>query len=164
MARGIDAPLEDVAREAGVSIGTLYNHYRNRECLLDEVLPMAAQAQWDRIRAAVAQSNGPAERFERYLVTLFDVQRTDRLLSDVLSTPVPLPDQVANSCAQVMELGATLLTDTHEAGYHTAFASADALTALIQANSVVHRSGAPLGWEEFLRSVATPYRRPAESA
>ncbi len=38
-AGGVDVPLEDIARRAGVSIGTLYNHFSNRGALLDAVLP-----------------------------------------------------------------------------------------------------------------------------
>ena len=37
--RGVDVPLDEIARRAGVSIGTLYNHFPNRGALLDAVLP-----------------------------------------------------------------------------------------------------------------------------
>ena len=36
--RGLSAPLEDIAREAGVSIGTLYNRVGSREELIDAVV------------------------------------------------------------------------------------------------------------------------------
>jgi AcrR family transcriptional regulator len=35
--KGASAPLEDIARTAGVGIGTLYRHFPNREALLQEV-------------------------------------------------------------------------------------------------------------------------------
>lgn len=35
--KGAAAPLEDIARAAGVGIGTLYRHFPNREALLQEV-------------------------------------------------------------------------------------------------------------------------------
>ena len=34
---GIDASLEDIARRAGVGIGTLYRHFPSRDCLLEAV-------------------------------------------------------------------------------------------------------------------------------
>jgi AcrR family transcriptional regulator len=34
---GVDASLEDVARQAGVGIGTLYRHFPNRDCLIESV-------------------------------------------------------------------------------------------------------------------------------
>ena len=33
--QGADAPLEDIARRAGVGIGTLYRHFPNRQALLE---------------------------------------------------------------------------------------------------------------------------------
>lgn len=36
--RGIDASLEEIARRAGVGIGTLYRHFRTREALLEALL------------------------------------------------------------------------------------------------------------------------------
>lgn len=36
--RGVDAPLEHVARRAGVAIGTLYSHFPNRRALLGALL------------------------------------------------------------------------------------------------------------------------------
>ena len=35
--RGPDAPLEEVARRAGVGIGTLYRHFPTREALVDSI-------------------------------------------------------------------------------------------------------------------------------
>jgi AcrR family transcriptional regulator len=34
---GADASLEDIARRAGVGIGTLYRHFPNRDCLIESV-------------------------------------------------------------------------------------------------------------------------------
>ena len=42
-ARGLDAPLEDVARAAGVSIGTLYNRFPTRVELIDAALLEAVE-------------------------------------------------------------------------------------------------------------------------
>jgi AcrR family transcriptional regulator len=44
---GIGAPIEFIAARAGVSIGTLYNHFRDRDHLIDAVL----DAPLDRLRA-----------------------------------------------------------------------------------------------------------------
>ncbi|MEV6911646.1 helix-turn-helix domain-containing protein [Amycolatopsis sp. NPDC051071] len=37
-ARGVEASLEDIARNAGVGIGTLYRHFPTREALVEKVL------------------------------------------------------------------------------------------------------------------------------
>jgi AcrR family transcriptional regulator len=36
--RGLDVPLEDIAKEAGVSIGTLYNRFPTRGALVEAAL------------------------------------------------------------------------------------------------------------------------------
>jgi AcrR family transcriptional regulator len=36
--QGIDAPLDDIARRAGVGIGTLYRHFPSREALVDALI------------------------------------------------------------------------------------------------------------------------------
>jgi len=35
--RGVETPLEDIARRAGVGIGTLYRHFPSREALIADV-------------------------------------------------------------------------------------------------------------------------------
>jgi AcrR family transcriptional regulator len=49
-AAGDTVPLEAVAREAGVGIGTLYRHFPNREALVEAVYA----AELDRVTASVA--------------------------------------------------------------------------------------------------------------
>ena len=35
---GADLPMEEIARRAGVGIGTVYRHFPNKEALLDALL------------------------------------------------------------------------------------------------------------------------------
>ena len=50
-ARGYDAPLDDIAKAAGVGAGTLYRHFPTRESLVDAVM----QAWVDRVNDAVGK-------------------------------------------------------------------------------------------------------------
>ena len=49
--RGFDAPLDDIAKSAGVGAGTLYRHFPTRESLVDAVM----QAWVDRVNDAVGK-------------------------------------------------------------------------------------------------------------
>lgn len=64
---GASASMEDVARRAGVGIGTLYRHFPTREALL-------AAACDERLLAIVRESGGdagdPGDAFTHYLETL----------------------------------------------------------------------------------------------
>src|SRR5713226_8945397 len=48
--QGPDAALEEIARRAGVGIGTLYRHYPNRDALVEAVFR-------DRVEAAKARAD-----------------------------------------------------------------------------------------------------------
>jgi AcrR family transcriptional regulator len=72
---GIDASLEDIARKAGVGIGTLYRHFPNRDVLLEAVFrrnvdDIASQA--DELLETLPGDQALAEwmsRFVRYVAT-----------------------------------------------------------------------------------------------
>ena len=49
--RGYDAPLDDIAKAAGVGAGTLYRHFPTRDSLVDAVM----QAWVDRVQDAVGK-------------------------------------------------------------------------------------------------------------
>ncbi len=51
---GTDASLEDIARRAGVGIGTLYRHFPNRDALMNAVFQDALCSLLDRSRELAA--------------------------------------------------------------------------------------------------------------
>jgi AcrR family transcriptional regulator len=83
-ARGVDASLEKVARDAGVAIGTLYRHFPTR---LD-LLMAAFQPRLEEFRDGAARAleiDDPWDGFVSYLENLFRVQAGDRGFNDFLS-------------------------------------------------------------------------------
>jgi AcrR family transcriptional regulator len=60
--RGVDVPLEEIAKRAGVSIGTLYNHFPNRGALLDAALPDWA-GELDQLAEAARSRAHPSARW-----------------------------------------------------------------------------------------------------
>ncbi|MFC5121874.1 TetR/AcrR family transcriptional regulator [Amycolatopsis halotolerans] len=52
---GLDAPLEQIARSAGVSIGTLYAHFPTRDAFVDAILPAQLAALDDLATKALAE-------------------------------------------------------------------------------------------------------------
>jgi AcrR family transcriptional regulator len=63
---GQEAPLEEIARRAGVGIGTLYRRFPSRVQLLDAVLADAVQAHVDVAERALAMED-PWDGFAYYL-------------------------------------------------------------------------------------------------
>ena len=87
-ARGVDASLEKVAREAGVAIGTLYRHFPTRLDLLVAALGPGLQTFVDGAEKAMKMDD-PWEGFVAYLENLFALQAGDRGFNDFLSRRFP---------------------------------------------------------------------------
>src|SRR5882757_7621688 len=82
--RGVDVPLEEIARHAGVSIGTLYNHFPNRGALVDAVLPERL-AEFDRLSQSALADPDPWRGFTEFLDGVFVTQARDRAINDAIS-------------------------------------------------------------------------------
>jgi AcrR family transcriptional regulator len=71
--RGYDAPLDDIAKAAGVGAGTLYRHFPTRDALIDAVM----QAWVDRVNDAVgkvlAEGGTPRELLLRWFENYVDL-------------------------------------------------------------------------------------------
>jgi AcrR family transcriptional regulator len=87
-ARGVNASLEAIARDADVAIGTLYRHFPTRLDLLMAAFEPRLQGFLDGARTAL-QIEDPWEGFVYYLENLFRVQAGDRGFNDFLSRRFP---------------------------------------------------------------------------
>ena len=87
-ARGVDASLEGIARDADVAIGTLYRHFPTRLDLLLAALEHQLQEFTHGSKMAL-EIDDPWERFVDYLENLFRVQAGDRGFNDFLSRRFP---------------------------------------------------------------------------
>lgn len=69
--RGMDAPLDEIAKRAGVGPGTLYRHFPTREALHDAVMQAWLDQVYEYADKAIAHEGGPRERlvawFEEYV-------------------------------------------------------------------------------------------------
>jgi AcrR family transcriptional regulator len=65
--RGTDVPMEDIARAAGVGVGTLYRRFPDRDYLIGAVAADNFHRVLDGARAVVAESTGAWDALERFL-------------------------------------------------------------------------------------------------
>lgn len=82
--RGLDAPLEEIARRAQVSIGTLYNRFPSREDLVDAVFADRLTAYVEAGKLAL-EDDDPWRAFAGFLARICELQATDRGLNDLLT-------------------------------------------------------------------------------
>ncbi|MEV4566348.1 helix-turn-helix domain-containing protein [Nonomuraea sp. NPDC049419] len=150
--RGIDAPLEHIARRAGVSIGTLYNHFPTREALLAEVLPQQLAA-LERISADAMAEPDPWDGFVVFLEGLFTLQSQDQMLNDALTQGFTLATDVSQACHQGSLDAERIIARAQGAGRLRAdFTMADLVTLIWAMSQVIRESmdSAPGTWRRVL--------------
>lgn len=134
--RGVDVPLDEVARRAQVSIGTLYNHFPNRGALLDVVLPERL-AELDRLAAKAMTDPDTWRGFADFLDGLFVIQARDRSMNEAIArSPVGTVD-VSAECGRAGGVLDSVVRRAKEAGVLRADFRADDLATLVWAMSKV---------------------------
>ena len=114
--KGADAPLEDIARRAGVGIGTLYRHFPTRLDLQAAVY----RSQVETVCAAADEymtSNTPDQALAGWLRAMVAYLSTKRGLSRVLVDALGKDSQLMSSCWGAMNDAAErLMTRAQDAG------------------------------------------------
>ena len=71
--RGYDAPLDDIAKAAGVGAGTLYRHFPTRESLLDAVMQAWVDRVNDAVGKVIAEGGSPRDLLLRWFETYVEL-------------------------------------------------------------------------------------------
>jgi AcrR family transcriptional regulator len=114
--KGADAPLEDVARRAGVGIGTLYRHFPTRLDLQAAVFRSQVSAVC-RQGDALLEEASPEDAFAAWIRALAAYLVTKRGLSRALIEAVGVESELMTSCWVAMrETTERLLVKGQQAG------------------------------------------------
>ncbi|GAB3558141.1 TetR/AcrR family transcriptional regulator [Spelaeicoccus albus] len=101
---GNDLPLNTIAREAAVGVGTAYRHFPNRATLLEALAIDAFEALLEQVSAAiVASGTDTAAALRGALQAAFNELRGDAALAKILSSG-------AFSCADTAAIASDLVT------------------------------------------------------
>ncbi|MFH8443262.1 TetR/AcrR family transcriptional regulator [Streptomyces sp. NPDC018026] len=107
-----DAHVKDIARSAGVAIGTLYRHFETREALIEEVY----RTEVDVLCAApgdLLDQHPPDEALRRFLLLLVDHAAVGKgmagVLEGIMATDSPVFDdartRMSNALSLLLEAG-----------------------------------------------------------
>jgi AcrR family transcriptional regulator len=112
---GTSAPLEDIARRAGVGIGTLYRHFPSRQHLLEAVYVDEVEAI---CRSAEDHSQlEPWEALSSWLHRFVGFAATKRALAEQLFEYIDRDSEVFRSCGDAINAaGRPLFERAQEAG------------------------------------------------
>jgi len=171
--QGIAASLEEIARRAGVGIGTLYRHFATREALVEAIFE-------DRLTEFTAIARGAAaepdawQAFVDFLERTLEIQAGDRVLKEALVRYPPGAGRLASARDEMRRLFEQLIERAQEqGGLRADFALPDlallfwSFTPLIDATA----EAAPNAWRRHLHWLldglraesATPQAQPAIS-
>lgn len=163
---GLEAPLETIARQAGVGIATLYRHFPSREELVAAALlePVA-----DYLRAAeqALASPDPWAGFAGFVERICAMQAGNRGLGDLLSMALPADQEIEALRLRANALVKALVGRAKAAGQLRAdFVGEDLLLLLIAGAAIVHVTGrdAPDAWRRHLALQLDAFRAREDAA
>lgn len=117
-AKGTGAPTEEVARAAGVGIGTVFRHFPTKEALLEAVLVARLQRFADEAEAVVAaDSDDPGGAFFAFLTSWIEMSSAKNAYFEALAAAgVTLPVAKSGIGARLVEALGVLLSRAQDAG------------------------------------------------
>jgi AcrR family transcriptional regulator len=158
---GLEAPLEEIARRAGVGIATLYRRFPSRVELLDAVLADTVQAHVDAAEHALAMDD-PWDGFVHYLEQTCRLQAADRGLNDVMGMRFPRATATEAAKARLFELVGQVVQRAQENGQLRADLTLEDLALVTWANTRIlpacRAAGAPDAWRRHLGFLLDGFR------
>jgi AcrR family transcriptional regulator len=158
---GLEAPLEEIARQAGVGIATLYRRFPSRVQLLDAVLADTVQAHVDAAEQALA-ADDPWDGFTCYLEQTCRLQAADRGLGDAMGMRFPRAATVEAATTRLFELVGELVRRAQASGQLRPDLTLEDLAFLNWANTRIlqagRAAGAPDAWRRHLGLLLDGFR------
>jgi AcrR family transcriptional regulator len=176
-ARGLDAPLDDIARRARVGNATLYRRFPHRRDLVGAVFVEPLREVVAAARAALDEPD-PWRAFAGHLTYLCELQARDRALAELLTARMSEVDELDDLRDIAFDYLTALIDRARAAGALRAEVDHADVVLILMANAgLVERTAAraPDAWRRHLGYVldglrpagapasAPPVRRQAES-
>jgi AcrR family transcriptional regulator len=149
--RGLDAPLDEIARRAGVGNATLYRHFPSRCALVAAVFASTLAAVRAAAKRALAEPD-PWRGFASHVTFLCRLQATDRGLADLLTTTISGAPELEAMRSRAYRDFVRIADRAQKAGVLRSDFVAEDLVLLLMANAgLVHRTATtvPTAWQRL---------------
>jgi len=130
--RGADASLEEIARGAGVGIGTLYRHFPTRDDLVEAVFRDRIE-ELEALADELLVSDAPGDALATWLHAQLDQAATCRGLAAEAMLTMLAPRDAPSPCESMRQAGAALLARAQAAGEVRTGVDIDDLVRMVQA-------------------------------
>ena len=158
--RGVDTSLEQIARDAGLAVGTLYRHFPTRADLVAAVYGDKIGEFLAREADLLALSDS-WESFCTYLDTICGIQAVDRGFSDFLSMRFPASNLTEELQDRICLMTNDILDHAQAQGTVRDDVSAGDVVSLIWANSRILDATLPIApntWRRHLHLMLSAFR------
>ncbi len=155
-----DVSLEEIARRAGVGIGTLYRHFPTRQALLEAVY--RDQVESLRARAeALREAESPGDALAEWLRAMVRFSSTKRSMISALLAALGTDSELLSACATVIRGSAeSLLTRAKQAGVVRPDADAGDVIRLVHAVNIATEKAADPGQADRMLALILDGLRP----
>ncbi|MFK0159430.1 TetR/AcrR family transcriptional regulator [Streptomyces sp. NPDC090499] len=124
--RGWDAPVSEIARRAGIGMGSLYRRYPSKELLAERMRIVGMEQLVAQARTALAEEPDPWAAFVRFLRDALSSQETGNPLLPLVGGRLPATDDVVIAANLLRAAFEDLVERAHRAGaLRPDFTSAD---------------------------------------
>jgi AcrR family transcriptional regulator len=143
--RGLKAPLDEIARRAGIGNATLYRRFPRRIDLIAAVFADRMAEHARAVEAALA-ADDPWEGFRAYVETAAELQVHDRGIADLITMDLSLAAEMRALREHAFRGLVELIQQAKTAGALRADATPEDILVILQANAgVVTRAHAAAG-------------------
>ena len=159
-----DVSLEEIARRAGVGIGTLYRHFPTRQALLeavytDQVESLSARA------AELLRAESPSDALAEWLRAMMKFSSTKRNMTTALLATLGTDSELLSSCAKEIKGAAeSLIVRAQQAGVVRADADARDVIRLVHAVNIATEKAPDPGQADRMLALILDGLRPHPGA
>jgi AcrR family transcriptional regulator len=153
--RGLDVPLEEIARRAGVNIATLYRRFPDRETLIEAILA-DRMAEFAAAAEEALLATDPWEGFRGLMEHVCGMQADDQGVTEAFTTCFPGARSLEAPRARAMAATDRVIERAKACGALRADFTGQDLTLILMANAGVlssTRREAPEAWRRLVALV-----------
>jgi AcrR family transcriptional regulator len=163
-AKGMSASTDEISRQAGVGIGTVFRHFPTKEALIEAILVGRMQRLTEKADS-LSSAPDPGEAFFRFFTYVVDQSETKNAFADALAEAgVDVRHATLQVGQELLQVIDTLLTRAQQAGSVRDDVGVTEVIALVVGTS---RAAEHTGWDRDIlaRTLAIVFDglRPAES-